>query len=458
MPRVPNEAEEDALAEAEDDRAESYEELDARRGGTPAKPALGAAQPRVIHHDDRGMRTPAGVRPFFTEEAGPLASIDDLSPAARAALKAARDYQVAARKRQEEEDDAIERGDDDPNDEPTPAAADAADPAASTTPPPQAPAPAAAAAPPVETSPVTPAEAPAEPKLDQNLVAAWEQHNAQKLAFEADRKQWTEATGTAQAKLDAILEKFDWDPVGALRDIAAMRLGSEDATKLQPVIDEVYDDLTGQRLGIEADEGRKAKREARRNRVELGRYQREQRAEAERTKRETEAERTRATVERESQQIATWLSVTPKDSYAWLRTNENASALVRDVQDEFKRHGQVVSVDQAAAFADKQLKEYAQAHFNRFKHLLAPDQAPASPAAAPAGAVPTQAPNQPATPPSATTSQRPTRTLTNTAAATTPTRPPPTEKSFDPKEDTADARMRSLARWKAKQKAQQQPR
>lgn len=459
MPRIPSEDEEDALAAAEDDRAETYDELEGRRSSADGRSPL-EPRHRVVEHDDRALRTAAGARPHMIEEPGRVASIDDLSPAAREALRKAREYQRAARQRELEEDEQIERGEDEPTTAPAAAPTESAQTAA-----PAAPAaPEAAAQPPAPVPAPDPAAAqpsptePELPRLDERAVKAWEAINAERAAFEQQRKQWEETVGAQQKKLEAIVERFDWDPVGALRELAALKLGTDDDTKLRPVLDELYDDLTGHRLGIEADDGKKAKREARRSRAELERYQREQRAEAERAKREAEAERTRVAAEREAQQIQTWLSGTPTTSYAWLRTHEHASTLVRDVQQEFARHGQQVTVEQAAAFADSQLKEYAQAHFNRFKHLLAPDPAPAAPAAAAPGpgAVPAQAPTQPATPPSAP-SQR-TRTLTNTATATTPTKPPAPPKNFDPNEDPEDARMRSLARWKARQKAQQQQR
>jgi len=459
MPRIPSEAEEDALAEADDDRAETYEDLEASKAPPAAAVVPSAIEPkrRVVQHDDRAIGNAPGTRAYSVESNRPVVTVDDLSPSAREALKKAREYQMAERKRQIEEDERYEKGG---VEEPpvTPAEAVVAAAGASATAPAVAVVPAAA---PVQPAPaaIAPVEAPAQPdipKLDERIVKAWEAFNADRSAFETEKKQWQETVGTQQSKLTAIVEKFDWDPAGALRDLAAMRLNTDDDAKLRPVLDEVYDDLTGQRLGIEANDGLKAKREARRSRAELERYQRDQRVEAAKGKQETEAERTRAAAERDSQQISTWLSGTSKDSYAWLRTNDNAPALVRDVQEEFKKHGQTITVDQAAAFADQQLKEFAQAHFTRFKHLLAPDQAPAAPAAAASnpGAVPAQAPNQPATPPPAN-SQR-TRTLTNTATATTPTKPPPPAKNFDPNEDQEEARMRSLTRWSAKRKAQQQ--
>jgi hypothetical protein len=454
MPRIPSEAEEDEIANQDDDRAETAEEVQAGAEPAAAKPA-----PRVVQYDDRAKGTAPGTSPHSIEyEARPIHTIDDLDPAVRAHLKAAKE---ATRKRLAELDEDVPPEDREPA-KPAVAAAPAQAPAAAQPAPVAAPAPVApvAAAVPLVVSPpaAQPAAAPEVPTLDPRVVKAFEVLNAQQVAFEAQKKEWETTAGARQKKLDEIVEKFDYDPVAAIRELAAFRLGTEEAAKLDGVLDEVYDDLTGHRLKLEADDGKKAKRESRRSRVELERYKQEQRADAERVKREAEAERTRAEGERETQTYATWLSGTAPTSYSWLRAHEDAPSLVRDVIKEFGKYGQQVTPDQAAAFADNQLKERAQAHFTKFKHLLAPDQTSAAASAVPAagvpGAVTAQAPTQPVTPPPAN-SQR-TRDLTNTATATTPTTPPTPPKKFDPNEDPEESRRGSLARWAAKRKAQQQ--
>jgi hypothetical protein len=438
MPRVPSDAEMDALDDEGDDRAETADEAESRRPNVT----------RETYDDEAaGQRATPGTRPAIIEHAPrPVITTDDLTDDVKAHMKSAR-AALKERLRKRDEEDGYDWGDE------AEAEPEAAAPAPAAAPRPSAPiaAPAAAAA------------APAAPELPQapnpEVVRALEELRAERARLAAREEQEWKPARERLDRVEAALEQLDYDPLGGVRALLSLRLGSEEAAKIDPYLSDLYDDLTGHKLGVAPDSAVQAKRDARRASTDLARYKREQRAADEQRQRTGEADRARAETDRTVAGLATWLSTpdpsvgkAPVAEYPWLAAQPDAARFLWEIVDEAKTMGTPITHQQAAALANAHFESQEKQRYERYKHLLVPDQPPTpKPATPPSTSV--SGATQPGTPPTPSQSKR---TLTNTAASVTPTKPPAPPPKFDPNVDAEESRRASLAKWRARKARQAQ--
>jgi hypothetical protein len=384
-------------------------------GTAPTGPAPGAAVAKAID------TTPAHARPIEAQvepmHSGPR-SLSEVPASTKALLaklrktpeqRAAAEKPVAAPPAVDEDDPA--------GDDPDDPAADEDDP----------------------DDPAEPAK-PAAPDFDARVLKARGSLDAR--AAEVDRK-LEEYRKTAEPRLKRLAdaeEKLADDPLAAIRDFVAAALGIDDPAAATAETDRIFEEWTGQKLGVTGESKSTASREtARLRKVEkdLAKWKQEQRT-AEESQKVVEAEREYAeTIESTVQSLGSQVSEAdypflhalgdkPAGQIVWEVISAHHEKATRGLKPEEADKVPSLSLPEAAKLANDYYRKQAESRYGKIRHLLEPDRTPegAKQRAAESGTAKQDAP----------VSKRP-RTLTNATASVTPARTAEEKPVFDDPRD-----------------------
>lgn len=190
-------------------------------------------------------------------------------------------------------------------------------------------------------------------------------------AAEDELKGKRDAVADEIARADKFKERLSlWqtDRTGVLRDIIKEAIGADDDEAIDAELRDAYEELTYKILGVESEDN-KASREVAKVRQELARIQREQAAAKEEAAKKAaaakQAETRRATVSNLGRLISEKAEELP-----FLAAQESPGDVLYDVACYLHEHGEDITIQQAASYANDQLKKRAMQFFEKHRSLL----------------------------------------------------------------------------------------
>ena len=254
-----------------------------------------------------------------------VTSIDDLSPAAQALL--------ANRAAPEQEQEEVEAAESAP--EPEPEAEEEA------------------------------AAGQSQPQNTERFTEAFERLVAERAELAKQREEHAAQIATLQRVRDA-RNHYDDDRISVIRDYLGALLGTEDDAIITGELEEVYEDLTRQKLGLAVDSTAVAKRETAKLRREFESLKREKQKAEEQAERQRLEKEHQAAVNNALSQIGGFLEA-GKDSHRFLMLEDNPAYVVWDViATHYRDTGEEMTVADAAQRAETHFKQQA----TKYKQLL----------------------------------------------------------------------------------------
>lgn len=288
--------------------------------------------------------------------------------------------------------------------------------------------------------PEKPAASPPAAEMDRRLLAARRTLDARAAEIERRHDEYRTTVEPRIKRLQDAEEKLADDPLAAIRDFVSAALGIDDPAAATAEADRIFEEWTGQKLGVPAESKSTASREtARLRKVEkdLRRWKQEQRT-AEESQKAVDAEREYAeTIESTVQSLGSQVSETdypflhaladkPAGQVVWEVISAHHEKETRGMKPEDAAKVPPLSLPEAARLANDYYQKQAASRYGKIRHLLEPGTSPqgAKQPAASSGDKKQAAP----------VSQRP-RTLTNATASVTPARTAEERPVFDDPRD-----------------------
>lgn len=285
-----------------------------------------------------------------------------------------------------------------------------------------------------------PAAAPPAADLDRRMLEARRSLDARAAEIERRHDEYRKTVEPRVQRLVQAEEKLADDPLGAIVEFVGAALGIDDPAAAAAEADRIFEDWTGQKLGVPAESRSTASREtARLRKVEkdLRRWKQEQRT-AEESQKVADAEREYAeTIESTVQSLGSQVSEAdypflhaladkPPGQVVWEVISAHHEKATAGLKPEEAAKVPALSLPEAAKLANDYYQKQAASRYGKIRHLLEPDKTPegAKPPAASSGDKKQAAP----------ISQRP-RTLTNATASVTPARTAEERPVFDDPRD-----------------------